>query len=125
LVFGALQGATIFAYSALALSQDVSWSWLLVLCVAEHLAASMATATLFTVMMDAVRPRWASTDYTIQASVVVIAQGSAAALSGISAGRLLYPAHFFLAGALCTAATAFAWWYCKSRDGKARFVSLS
>ena len=42
---------------------------------AEHLASGMATAALFTAMMDACADGSAATDYTVQASVVVLATG--------------------------------------------------
>ncbi|WP_437924079.1 hypothetical protein WMF37_34255 [Sorangium sp. So ce291] len=59
-----------------------------------------ATAALFTCMMDWIDRESAATDYTIQASAVVIATGVASAASGFSAGRLGYPLHFSLAAAL-------------------------
>lgn len=76
-----------------------------VICIFEHLASGMATAALFTMMMDATRPHAAGTNYTAQASVVVLATGIASALSGFSAQKFGYPAHFGLAAALCLAAT--------------------
>jgi hypothetical protein len=51
--------------------------------------------------MDACDPRTGATDYTLQASLVVIATGSASALSGYSAGALGYGGHFALSSALC------------------------
>ncbi len=69
----------------------------------EHLVGGMFTVALFTRMMDACRPASAGTDYTLQASVVVLATGAAAALSGFSAQALGYPGHFALAGLLCLA----------------------
>ncbi len=47
-------------------------------CIAEHLFGGMATVALFTLMMDASDPGHASTDYTLLACAVVIAQGLAA-----------------------------------------------
>ena len=67
---------------------------------AEHLTSAMATAALFTVMMDMSRPEDAGTDYTVQASLVVIATGVASVLSGVSAGAIGYGAHFLAAGGL-------------------------
>ena len=60
----------------------------------------MATAALFTCMMDWTEPATAATDYTIQASAVVIATGAAASLSGFSAQYLGYSTHFLLASGL-------------------------
>jgi predicted MFS family arabinose efflux permease len=71
--------------------------------VAEHLTTGMATVALFTAMMDRCRPGHEGTDYTVQASVVVIATGAASASSGFIAERLGYPLHFALAAALSLA----------------------
>lgn len=97
--FAALQAVTVGGY-ALAAFFGVSTGGLAALCAAEHLASGMATAALFTCMMD-----WSSTDtgasdYTAQASLVVVATGAAAALSGVSAARLGYAGHFAVAGLL-------------------------
>lgn len=70
--------------------------------VIDHLTGGVATVVLFTCMMDACRPRHAGADYTLMASVVVIASGAAQALSGLSAAHLGYPSHFALAS-LCAA----------------------
>ena len=48
----------------------------------------MATAALFTCMMDWCRPGHSGSDYTVQASTVVIASGIAASLSGVTAHHL-------------------------------------
>lgn len=106
LVFGVLQTGAVLLYAFAA--RGVSLPVLTVVCGAEHLTSGMATAALFTIMMEVCRPEHASTDYTVQASIVVIATGAAAALSGFSAQALGYSAHFVLAAALCAAATVFA-----------------
>ncbi len=67
---------------------------------AEHLTSAMATAALFTAMMDMSRPEDAGTDYTVQASLVVIATGIASILSGVSAGAIGYGGHFLAASGL-------------------------
>jgi RhtX/FptX family siderophore transporter len=71
---------------------------------AEHAGGGMATAALFTCMMDWCRPGHSGSDYTVQASTVVIASGVAASLSGVTAHRLGYAGHFALAFALSLAA---------------------
>jgi MFS transporter, PAT family, beta-lactamase induction signal transducer AmpG len=76
--------------------------------VIEHLTGGVATVTLFTVMMD-VCGEAAATEYTLQASVVVIATGGAAAASGFVAAHLGYPLHFALSAALSAAGLAFTW----------------
>lgn len=72
--------------------------------VVEHFASGLATAALFTAMMDRCRPHAAGTDYTLQACVVVVATGAASALSGVTAARFGYVGHF----ALCAAIAALA-----------------
>lgn len=99
LIFGVVQAAAVASYAWLALATlDVARIYLI--CVLEHLASGMATAALFTMMMDACRPHAAGTDYTAQASVVVLATGLGAGLSGFSAGQLGYAGHYALAAAL-------------------------
>lgn len=78
--------------------------------VGEHFFASMATAALFSRMMDASRPGQGGADYTLQASVVVAANGVGAALAGVSAGALGYPAHFALGGLIAALGVAPAAW---------------
>jgi len=60
----------------------------------DSLLGSMATAALFTAMMDRCRPEQAGTDYTIQASIVVVTQIGMASLSGFVAEALGYTGHF-------------------------------
>lgn len=69
----------------------------------EHFSGGMATAALFTAMMDACRVEHAGTDYTLQASAVVIATGVAQGASGFVAQSLGY-APFFLLSAVVSAA---------------------
>ncbi|QRK14200.1 MFS transporter [Archangium violaceum] len=106
LVFGVLQAGAVLLY-ALAAHGANSLPVLAVVCGVEHLTSGMATAALFTVMMDICRPEHAASDYTVQASLVVLATGGAAAVSGFSAQTLGYAWHFTLAAALC--AVAVAW----------------
>ncbi|MDI1445433.1 MFS transporter [Polyangium sp. 6x1] len=104
--FGTLQAIGVLLY-ALVASRPVSISALSVVCGIEHLTSGMATASLFTAMMESCRPEHAAADYTVQASVVVAATGVAAAASGFSAGALGYAAHFALAAGLAALAVVF------------------
>lgn len=104
MIFGLLQAVAVASYALLAIG-PLDLTRVYMICIFEHLASGMATAALFTMMMDATRPHAAGTDYTAQASVVVLATGIASALSGFSAQKFGYPAHFGLAAALCLAAT--------------------
>lgn len=104
-LFGVGQAVTVAGYAVLA-SGAPSRFELAVWLGAEHFASGMATAALFTAMMDWSRPERAGTDYSVQASAVVIATGVAAALSGFSAQWLGYGLHFALAAGLCVVSVA-------------------
>jgi MFS family permease len=106
LVFGAAQTLAIasFALAALAPSTPMFYA----VTAAEHLTSAMATAALFTAMMDFSRTEMAGTDYTVQASIVVISTGVAAALSGLSAQALGYAGHFAVAAAISLVSIAIA-----------------
>jgi predicted MFS family arabinose efflux permease len=99
-VFGAVQALAVGCY-AIAAAGARDAVTLYALCTFEHFAGGMATVALFTMMMDASRPQAAGTDYTVQASVVVLATGLGAALSGFAAGAIGYTAHFLVAAGLC------------------------
>ena len=105
LVFGTLQAGAVLLY-ALA-TRSTSLPLLTFVCGVEHLTSGMATAALFTVMMEPCRPEHAASDYTVQASLVVLATGAAAAASGFSAQALGYAWHFTLSAAVC--ALAVVW----------------
>ena len=77
--------------------------------VLEHIAGGMATAALFTVMMDRCREHSAAADYALQSCVVVIAGLIAGSLSGFSAKMLGYDGHFMLAAVLCIVALFVVW----------------
>lgn len=97
-VFGVLSALPFFAY-AYAAQFELSLFLLYALAAAEHFFGAMATAALFTCMMDFCEPGNAS-DYTFQASVVVIATGIFGALSGVLAGLVGYAVHFAAAGVM-------------------------
>ncbi|WP_437574032.1 MFS transporter [Sorangium sp. So ce887] len=105
--FAVLQAASVLGYAYVARA-DAGVPLLTALCAFEHFAGGMATAALFTCMMDWTDRESAATDYTVQASVVVIATGVASAASGFSAGRLGYPLHFSLAAVLAALSPVLA-----------------
>lgn len=107
LVFGTLQAVSVASY-VLGTGPDVGPFLLYGPVVFEHLATGMATATLFTLMMDRCRPDHAATDYTLQASVVVLASLLAAALGGSTAQWLGYGPNFVLGGAVSLLAVGLA-----------------
>ncbi|MCB9520287.1 MAG: MFS transporter [Myxococcales bacterium] len=106
-LFGAAQAATVAGYAFLA-TQTPSSAALYVLCAAEHLASGMATAALFTCMMDWCASGSTATDYTVQASAVVIATGVAGSLAGFSAQAFGYLGHFAIATVLAFIAVVAA-----------------
>jgi MFS transporter, PAT family, beta-lactamase induction signal transducer AmpG len=103
--FGVVQAAAVASYAYLALEKP-SPAALYLACAGEHFASGMATAALFTCMMDWCSRESSATDYTIQASAVVIATGTASAIAGFSAEALGYFTHFCLATALALGAVA-------------------
>ena len=76
--------------------------------VLEHLLSGMATAALFTAMMDRCRPGLEATDYTLQASIVVLATGLAGGASGLLADAVGYGWHFALCALAALLGAAFA-----------------
>ena len=101
-VTGLIHAALMAAY-ALPAASTLPVSVCTAILILEHLTGGMATVALFTAMMDAADPRTGATDYTVQASVVVLASGVGSALSGVSADAMGYPAHFLMSGAVCVA----------------------
>ncbi len=73
---------------------------------AEHFTSGMATTALFTMMMNHCRPGLAASDYTTQASTVLIADGIVAIASGASAQALGYTGHLALASVVAFTAVA-------------------
>jgi RhtX/FptX family siderophore transporter len=105
IAFGLLQAAAVGSYAYLAFAHP-GRAVLYAVCGLEHFAGGMATAALFTCMMDWCSPATSATDYTVQASAVVVATGLASAAAGVSAQRLGYFQHFCLATCLAVAALA-------------------
>lgn len=112
LACGLVHAALMAAYALpVALGLDVEAGRTLVggLVVLEHVTGGMATVSLFTAMMDASVKETGASDYTAQASVVVIASGVGSALSGVSADHLGYLWHFVLAGGICVVGSLAMW----------------
>jgi MFS family permease len=106
-VFGLLQSAVLLGYAglaAVAARGAVVWAAVAV----EHLVGGLFTAALFTAMMDACRAERGATDYTLQASVVVLASMVGATVSGHLATALGYPGVFAIGAALSLLAPALA-----------------
>jgi MFS transporter, PAT family, beta-lactamase induction signal transducer AmpG len=105
IVFGLIQAAAVSGYVWMAIGAP-GLEALYALAAFEHLAGGMATAALFTCMMDWCEKESGATDYAVQASAVVIATGVASTLSGFSAQALGYAGHFALATTLALGAVA-------------------
>jgi len=103
IAFGAGQVIAVAGYSYLAFGVP-TYTELYVWAGVEHFASGMATAALFTAMMDWSRPAFSGTDYTVMASTVVIATGVASILGGVSADALGYGWHFVVAAGFCAIA---------------------
>jgi predicted MFS family arabinose efflux permease len=104
--FALLHAVTLLGYAACA--RSAQQAFLPAALALEHLLDGMATAALFTTMMDHTRPESAATDYTAQASLVAGAAGLFGLPSGLLAQAVGYPAHFALAAALTAVAAAVA-----------------
>ena len=101
-IFGVLQSVSLLGYAGLAHWQ-ADLNWIVLVTALEHIAGGMATAALFTLMMDACRHDEAGSDYTVQASLQVGIVGLAHGLSGFSAAVLGYASHFILAALISLA----------------------
>lgn len=97
ILFGLLQALGLGGWS-LAGGQPVSV--VAGIAVFEQFADGLSTVALFTMMMDRCRPNHEGTDYTLQASTVLLASGLFVLASGFSAAWLDYSNHFLLSAGL-------------------------
>jgi len=107
-LFAVLQAGAAASYALI--SPDTTHGLMALVVAAEHFVSGLATAALFTTMMDRCQPETASTDYTVQASAVVISTGTASALAGYSASGLGYTGHFLASALLSLGAIAVVPW---------------
>lgn len=108
-LFGVLQAVAVALYVPIALGLK-GVTWIALVAGAEHFTGGLATAALFTAMMDFCQGDNGGTEYTVQASVVVIATGTAAALSGFFAQHLGYAGFFALSAVLSLAGVGALLW---------------
>lgn len=106
--FGVIQALAVAGYVVAARVEEPTFVFLATLSALEHLTGTMATVALFTMMMDVCRKATAGTDYTLQASVVVVAQLGARSLSGYSAASLSHAGNFALSASLSLGGAVFA-----------------
>ncbi len=90
-------------------------AWLKAAVALEHVLGGMATVALFTLMMDASDPAHAGTDYTLQASTVVIATGLASVAGGMLGDALGYGPMFGVSALLSGAGCALLLWALATR----------
>jgi PAT family beta-lactamase induction signal transducer AmpG len=107
-VFGLGQAMAVAGYVYLAKAPPSTLALYLV-CSLETFASGAATAALFTCMMDWSERFSSGTDYTVQASTVVLAQVGFGIAAGVSAKHLGYLDHFAIASALCVVAVVLAY----------------
>lgn len=98
IVFGLAQALAFVGWAALGEAAGAVSIWLV--ASAEQLADGLSTVALFTLMMDRCRRDHEGTDYTLQASLVLMVAGLATLVSGVSAEALGYSGHFLLSAGL-------------------------
>ena len=98
--FLAANGLSLFTWAAIA-QYHPGGIWLPLACGIEHFTGGMATVALFSEMMAHCRPRHEATDYTLQASLVVLVNILGAGISGFLAQAFGYKHLFLLCGLLC------------------------
>lgn len=106
--FGVLQVVGNACYFALSMSDGFT-GYVLMSVLVEHFTGGMATAILFTMMMDMCEERTAGTDYTIMASVVVLTVGLGQGVSGFIASEVGYAGVFGLAVVLGGVGVLMIW----------------
>ncbi len=95
-IFALLQALSIGAYAFLP-SLDIHANSVFIICMIEHVTGGMATAAIFTVMMDYCRPTHSGLDYSLQSCVIIISGIVLGMLSGVSASVLGYEGHYAVA----------------------------
>ena len=93
LVFGVLQAIGLAAYLPVAAGLHDASVLAAIVCF-EQFADALSTVALFTIMMDRCRTNSPGTDYSLQASLQVLAAGIAALCGGVYAEHFGYRAVF-------------------------------
>jgi len=98
--FGLFQASTVMCYFLFSrgLLPD---GWLPFLIGVEYFSGGTATVAIFTVMMDICRPETGATDYTVQASLVVVTTILSGFIAGNLAGLFGYQINFLSSSLLC------------------------
>jgi MFS transporter, PAT family, beta-lactamase induction signal transducer AmpG len=104
--FGLLSALCLLGYALV--SDRVGFRGFALLTILEHFSGGMATVALFSSMMSHCRPGHEGSDYTVQASLVVLTTGAGSALSGFGAETLGYAGLFWMASLLAAAGAVLA-----------------
>jgi MFS family permease len=99
LAFGVLQALGLAGYLLVVGGIDDVYA-LAAIVYFEQFADGLSTVALFTIMMDRCRPNSPGTDYSLQASLMVLVTGIAAFCGGVFAERFGYAAMFTTAASL-------------------------
>lgn len=111
--FGVIQALSVWAY-LLITTQMVGYNGLMAIAAMEYFTGGLATVALFTAMMDVADPEAGATDYTVQASMVVIATILAGIAAGFVAETIGYAGNFAVSGSLSLlGALVLVWVYRK------------
>ncbi|MBD3641671.1 MAG: MFS transporter [Marinobacter sp.] len=94
---GTTQALTIMAW-VLAVGPATEASTIYAVGLAEQLADGASTVVLFAMMMNVCRRQWAGTDFTVQASIQVVAAGLFGVLGGVIADLAGYAVLMITAG---------------------------
>jgi predicted MFS family arabinose efflux permease len=114
-VFGVMQALGLAGY--LLVAGGLHDAYLLAAIVYfEQFADGLSTVALFTIMMDRCRAHSPGTDYSLQASLQVLATGIAALCGGVYAERFGYAAVFSTAAAVTLLALVPASISLRTRD---------
>jgi len=114
-LFGVLQAMAQCAYLLPAFG-SVTTSVLYAVVATVAFAGGLATASLYTNMMDRSDQLSAATDFTLQQSLCAVGPLIGSTLSGFCAARLGYPTHFVLCALVSLSAAAVVGWRLSSRD---------
>jgi PAT family beta-lactamase induction signal transducer AmpG len=108
-VFGLVQAVAIcgLALPGLGFTEAVT---VYSVAIASAFAGGMATAALYTSMMDHSSPETSATDFSLQQSLAAVGPLLASSLSGFSASSLGYPAHFAVCAGVTALTAAFVAW---------------
>lgn len=113
-----LQALATATYLFPVLTEHAAWKVALATML-DNGVSGIATVTLFAAMMEKCRPKHSASDYTLQASIVVVSQTVASALSGKSADLFGYDRHFMMISAFSLCIVGYVAWAVRGNTPKA------